>query len=104
MGSDGPQAFVWGAGRGFVALLQHVSEGTFTSVSTFSDSLARNLERLSSDNQYKRARQRMRNSSSSSLIGGIGSFAHSVMGGISGVVQNPSRGYTETGIYGFIKG
>ena len=59
---DGPQAFVWGAGRGFVALLQHVSEGTFTSLSTFSDSLARNLEKLSSDDQYKRARQRMRNS------------------------------------------
>eukprot|EP01083_Nonionella_stella_P089908 251096_1 len=101
--ADGPQAFVWGAGRGFVALLQHVSEGTFTSVSTFSDSLARNLERLSSDDQYKRARQRMRNTSDS-FLGGIGSFAHSVMGGISGVVQNPSRGYTETGAWGFIKG
>ncbi len=96
--SDGPQAFVWGAGCGFIALLQHVSEVTFTSLSTFSDSLAGNLEKIvttGNDDQYTRIRQRMRNESTS-IFSGIGSFAHSVMGGISSVVQNPSRGYTET--------
>ena len=87
----------------FVALLQHVSEGTFTSLSTFSDSLARNLEKLDSDDQYKRARQRMRNSGGD-FFSGMGSFANSIMGGIAGVYQNPAKGYSETGAWGFVRG
>ena len=34
----------------------------------------------------------------------MGSFAHSIMGGIAGVVQNPARGYAETGAWGFMRG
>ena len=45
--NDGPSAFVWGTGRGMLTMLQHLSTGTFSSVASFSDSVARNIERIS---------------------------------------------------------
>ena len=103
--NESKTAFIWGLGNGFMHLLQHVSEGTFTSLSTFSDSLARNVERLSTDENYSKTRQQMRNNSDNyGWASGLVSFSHSVIGGISGVYSNPSRGYREGGAWGFMKG
>lgn len=55
-----PILFVQGLGRGWNSMLRHVSRGFLTSVAGFASSAARNLDRLSLDENYVRTRQRER--------------------------------------------
>ena len=111
--NDGVQAFFWGVGRGVVALAQNVSEGTFTSVSAFSESLARNIERLSvSSRDLQNARatagQNVLGSGSNSLASGFTSGAQSlqrsIVEGFYGVFAQPSRGWREDRGWGLLRG
>ncbi|GBG27559.1 Vacuolar protein sorting-associated protein 13B [Hondaea fermentalgiana] len=56
----GPGGILRGVARGWSSLLIHLSEGALMSVSGFSNSIARNLDRLSLDAAYATRREQMR--------------------------------------------
>jgi hypothetical protein len=121
----GPRAVVRAMGGGIVSLFRHTSEGTLSSLSAFTSSLSKNLERLAPEDLYSLERQvRLglpwvaaltvaprsqvtRNARPGSVLHGLGqgirSFSQSVVGGIAGVVTGPVRG-SAAGPWGFVKG
>jgi hypothetical protein len=103
---QGPRAFVGAVGGGLLSLLRHTTEGTLTSVSGFSSSLARNMERLSgSEGSYSARRQGRRPASvGGGLVSGVKSLGQGVVGGLVGVVAQPLAGASAGGVGGFFRG
>ena len=100
--------FLRSLGHGTLALFQNLSEGTFTSLSSLSGSLARNLEKLHAEDNYSRKRENLRASTprniGSGVSVGVQSLTNGVAGGLTGVVTAPSRGLQEEGAWGLMKG
>jgi hypothetical protein len=105
---EGPTAFVRALGGGVISLLQHAGEGSLTSVSGFSNSLARNVDQLSPEDLFSFQREVARASPPSGVSGGIlrgvTTLGQSVAGGLIGVLSSPYHGASHDGTWGFFKG
>jgi hypothetical protein len=124
---QGPRAFIGAVGGGLMSLLRHTTEGTLTSVSGFSTSVARNMERLAGatdeattattrttptsrsggPSSPSRAARRPRARPSGlggGLFSGVKSLGAGVVGGLVGVVSHPLAGASHGGLTGFMRG
>jgi len=123
----GPTAFLSAVVGGTLSLFRHASEGTLSSLSSLSSSLARNLDRLSnrtwssseSENGPKTASQVQNVDAHSTpspasskqvtrtpkgLITGVSKLASGAWGGLAGVLEEPVRGAYSGGAWGFLQG
>jgi hypothetical protein len=105
---QGPTAFVSALGGGFLSFLHHAGEGSLTSVSGFSNSLARNVEQLSPEDlftlQRTVARAQPHTGIGGGIIRGVTTLGQSVAGGLIGVLSSPIQGASSGGTWGFFKG
>lgn len=106
--SQGPSAFARAMVGGVVSLLQHVTHGTLTSVSGFSNGLARNVEQLSPEDRFSLQREMLRarppDGLGRGLINGFSTLGQSVAGAVLGVLASPIEGAARGGAWGFVKG
>ena len=94
-----PAFFILGLGQGSASLVRSIASGTIHSVTSFSTSISRNMERLSMDQrhmqelqQYRseyQSRQQKGGSLATGLLGGITTFGHSLVSAVRGVVDQP---------------
>ncbi|KAG5271733.1 hypothetical protein AALO_G00183420 [Alosa alosa] len=85
----GPGAFVSGVSRGTTSFVKHISKGTLTSITNLATSLARNMDRLSLDEEHytrqEEWRRQLPESLGDGLRQGLSRLGISLLGVISGV-------------------
>ncbi|CAF3398285.1 unnamed protein product [Rotaria sp. Silwood1] len=90
---NGPSGFMMGISQGATSLLKHLSLGTLTSVTTFANSVARNMDRLAMDSEHTtRNEETMRNiptGMTDGLLQGLELFSLSLLGAIAGLAEQP---------------
>ncbi|MEQ2212157.1 Vacuolar protein sorting-associated protein 13B, partial [Xenoophorus captivus] len=67
----GPGAFVSGVSRGTTSFVKHISKGTLTSITNLATSLARNMDRLSLDEEHYTRQEEWRRELPESLGDGL---------------------------------
>ncbi|CAF1476013.1 unnamed protein product [Adineta steineri] len=91
--SRGPSGFMIGISEGATSLLKHFSLGTLTSLTTFANSVARNMDRLSMDSEHTtRTEETCRHiptGMTSGLLQGLELFSLSLLGAIAGLAEQP---------------
>ena len=91
--SNGPSGFLMGISDGATSLLKHLSLGTLTSVTTFANSVARNMDRLAMDSEHtNRTEETCRHipmGMTSGLLQGLELFSLSLLGAIAGLAEQP---------------
>ncbi|XP_036063836.1 vacuolar protein sorting-associated protein 13B isoform X3 [Onychomys torridus] len=96
----GPGAFVSGVSRGTTSFVKHISKGTLTSITNLATSLARNMDRLSLDEEhYSRQeewRRRLPESLGEGLRQGLSRLGISLLGAIAGIVDQPMQNFQKT--------
>ncbi|CAM4767409.1 unnamed protein product [Rotaria magnacalcarata] len=89
----GPSGFMTGISQGATSLLRHLSLGTLTSLTTFADSVARNMDRLAMDSEHTtRNEETCRNiptGMTHGLLQGLELFSLSLLGAIAGLAEQP---------------
>uniref|UniRef100_H3D702 Vacuolar protein sorting 13 homolog B n=1 Tax=Tetraodon nigroviridis TaxID=99883 RepID=H3D702_TETNG len=93
----GPGAFVSGVSRGTTSFVKHISKGTLTSITNLATSLARNMDRLSLDEEhYSRQeewRRQLPESLGDGLRQGLSRLGISLLGAIAGIVDQPMQNF-----------
>ncbi|XP_068616522.1 intermembrane lipid transfer protein VPS13B-like [Brachionichthys hirsutus] len=93
----GPGAFVSGVSRGTTSFVKHISKGTLTSITNLATSLARNMDRLSLDEEhYSRQeewRRHLPESLGDGLRQGLSRLGISLLGAIAGIVDQPMQNF-----------
>ncbi|XP_059720532.1 intermembrane lipid transfer protein VPS13B isoform X5 [Haemorhous mexicanus] len=93
----GPGAFVSGVSRGTTSFVKHISKGTLTSITNLATSLARNMDRLSLDeehyNRQEEWRRQLPESLGEGLRQGLSRLGISLLGAIAGIVDQPMRNF-----------
>ena len=93
-----PTHFIWGIGRGSSSLVSHMASGTLRSITSFTSSIARNMEKLSMDDRHIQEKQALRtqyqsdsdsNTLTSGLVSGVTSLGLSLVSAVRGVVDQP---------------
>ncbi|XP_010617862.1 vacuolar protein sorting-associated protein 13B isoform X2 [Fukomys damarensis] len=96
----GPGAFVSGVSRGTTSFVKHISKGTLTSVTNLATSLARNMDRLSLDeehyNRQEEWRRQLPESLGEGLRQGLSQLGISLLGAIAGIVDQPMQNFQKT--------
>ncbi|XP_072572926.1 intermembrane lipid transfer protein VPS13B isoform X4 [Paramormyrops kingsleyae] len=96
----GPGAFVSGVSRGTTSFVKHISKGTLTSITNLATSLARNMDRLSLDeDHYTRQeewRRQLPESLGDGLRQGLSRLGISLLGAIAGIVDQPMQNFQRT--------
>ncbi|GAB1299300.1 Vacuolar protein sorting-associated protein 13B [Apodemus speciosus] len=96
----GPGAFVSGVSRGTTSFVKHVSKGTLTSITNLATSLARNMDRLSLDeehyNRQEEWRRQLPESLGEGLRQGLSRLGISLLGAIAGIVDQPMQNFQKT--------
>ncbi|XP_064333004.1 intermembrane lipid transfer protein VPS13B isoform X2 [Camelus dromedarius] len=96
----GPGAFVSGVSRGTTSFVKHISKGTLTSITNLATSLARNMDRLSLDEEhYSRQeewRRHLPESLGEGLRQGLSRLGISLLGAIAGIVDQPMQNFQKT--------
>ncbi|XP_054981251.1 intermembrane lipid transfer protein VPS13B isoform X2 [Sorex araneus] len=96
----GPGAFVSGVSRGTSSFVKHISKGTLTSITNLATSLARNMDRLSLDEEhYSRQeewRRQLPESLGEGLRQGLSRLGISLLGAIAGIVDQPMQNFQRT--------
>ncbi|CAF2957991.1 unnamed protein product [Rotaria sp. Silwood2] len=89
----GPSGFMMGISQGATSLLKHLSLGTLTSLTTFANSVARNMDRLAMDSEHAtRNEETCRNiptGMTDGLLQGLELFSLSLLGAIAGLAEQP---------------
>ncbi|CAH1247692.1 VPS13B [Branchiostoma lanceolatum] len=89
----GPGAFVSGVTKGASSLVRHVSAGTLTSIVNLANSISRNMDRLSLDQDHAHRNQEWRRrlpaGVTTGLVQGLSGLGLSLLGAIAGVVDQP---------------
>ncbi|CAF1081939.1 unnamed protein product [Rotaria sordida] len=89
----GPSGFMMGISQGATSLLRHLSLGTLTSLTTFANSVARNMDRLAMDSEHAtRNEETYRNiptGMTDGLLQGLELFSLSLLGAIAGLAEQP---------------
>ena len=96
----GPWAFMAGITHGSLSLVKHFTAGTVVSLTNLASSVARNMDRLSLDNEHvARTERDRRTSQPHGLMHGLGyglaTFGISLLGGIGGLAQQPIEAIME---------
>ncbi|XP_028280371.1 vacuolar protein sorting-associated protein 13B isoform X2 [Parambassis ranga] len=93
----GPGAFVSGVSRGTSSFVKHISKGTLTSITNLATSLARNMDRLSLDeehyNRQEEWRRQLPESLGDGLRQGLSRLGISLLGAIAGIVDQPMQNF-----------
>ncbi|NWU94415.1 VP13B protein, partial [Upupa epops] len=93
----GPGAFVSGVSRGTTSFVKHISKGTLTSITNLATSLARNMDRLSLDeehyNRQEEWRRQLPESLGEGLRQGLSRLGISLLGAIAGIVHQPMQNF-----------
>uniref|UniRef100_A0A8C2Y556 Vacuolar protein sorting 13 homolog B n=1 Tax=Coturnix japonica TaxID=93934 RepID=A0A8C2Y556_COTJA len=93
----GPGAFVSGVSRGTTSFVKHISKGTLTSITNLATSLARNMDRLSLDeehyNRQEEWRRQLPENLGEGLRQGLSRLGISLLGAIAGIVDQPMRNF-----------
>ncbi|XP_032616819.1 intermembrane lipid transfer protein VPS13B [Hylobates moloch] len=96
----GPGAFVSGVSRGTTSFVKHISKGTLTSITNLATSLARNMDRLSLDeehyNRQEEWRRQLPESLGEGLQQGLSRLGISLLGAIAGIVDQPMQNFQKT--------
>ncbi|XP_066525855.1 intermembrane lipid transfer protein VPS13B-like isoform X2 [Hoplias malabaricus] len=94
----GPGAFVSGVSRGTSSFVRHISKGTLTSITNLATSLARNMDRLSLDEEHytrqEEWRRQLPESLGHGLRQGLSRLGISLLGAIAGIVDQPMQTFT----------
>ncbi|XP_028837760.1 vacuolar protein sorting-associated protein 13B isoform X2 [Denticeps clupeoides] len=94
----GPGAFVSGVSRGTSSFVKHISKGTLTSITNLATSLARNMDRLSLDEEHytrqEEWRRQLPESLGDGLRQGLSRLGISLLGAIAGIVDQPMQNFT----------
>jgi vacuolar protein sorting-associated protein 13B len=89
----GPSGFMMGISDGATSLLKHLSLGTLTSLTTFANSVARNMDRLAMDTEHTiRNEETCRQipiGMTNGLLQGLELFSLSLLGAIAGLAEQP---------------
>ncbi|XP_054637998.1 intermembrane lipid transfer protein VPS13B-like isoform X1 [Dunckerocampus dactyliophorus] len=93
----GPGAFVSGVSRGTTSFVKHISKGTLTSITNLATSLARNMDRLSLDEEHytrqEEWRRQLPESLGDGLKQGLSRLGISLLGAIAGIVDQPMQNF-----------
>ncbi|XP_037533228.1 vacuolar protein sorting-associated protein 13B [Nematolebias whitei] len=93
----GPGAFVSGVSRGTTSFVRHISKGTLTSITNLATSLARNMDRLSLDEEHytrqEEWRRQLPESLGDGLRQGLSRLGISLLGAIAGIVDQPMQNF-----------
>ncbi|XP_038664545.1 vacuolar protein sorting-associated protein 13B-like isoform X2 [Scyliorhinus canicula] len=96
----GPGAFVSGVSRGTTSFVKHISKGTLTSITNLATSLARNMDRLSLDeehyNRQEEWRRQLPDNLGEGLRQGLSRLGISLLGAIAGIVDQPMQNFQKT--------
>ncbi|XP_053571218.1 intermembrane lipid transfer protein VPS13B isoform X2 [Bombina bombina] len=96
----GPGAFVSGVSRGTTSFVKHISKGTLTSLTNLATSLARNMDRLSLDEEHytrqEEWRRQLPDSLGEGLRQGLSRLGISLLGAIAGIVDQPMQNFQRT--------
>ncbi|KAE8599301.1 hypothetical protein XENTR_v10017132 [Xenopus tropicalis] len=96
----GPGAFVSGVSRGTSSFVKHISKGTLTSLTNLATSLARNMDRLSLDeehyNRQEEWRRQLPDNLGEGLKQGLSRLGLSLLGAIAGIVDQPMQNFQRT--------
>ncbi|KAM9436061.1 intermembrane lipid transfer protein VPS13B [Clarias gariepinus] len=96
----GPGAFVSGVSRGTSSFVRHISKGTLTSITNLATSLARNMDRLSLDEEYymrqEEWRRQLPETLGHGLRQGLSCLGLSLLGAIAGIVDQPMQTLTRS--------
>ncbi|XP_027028317.2 vacuolar protein sorting-associated protein 13B isoform X2 [Tachysurus fulvidraco] len=96
----GPGAFVSGVSRGTSSFVKHISKGTLTSITNLATSLARNMDRLSLDEEYytrqEEWRRQLPETLGHGLRQGLSCLGLSLLGAIAGIVDQPMQTFTRS--------
>uniref|UniRef100_A0A670KB47 Vacuolar protein sorting 13 homolog B n=1 Tax=Podarcis muralis TaxID=64176 RepID=A0A670KB47_PODMU len=96
----GPGAFVSGVSRGTTSFVKHISKGTLTSITNLATSLARNMDRLSLDeehyNRQEEWRRQLPENLGEGLRQGLSRLGISLLGAIAGIVDQPMQNFQRT--------
>lgn len=96
----GPGAFVSGVSRGTTSFVKHISKGALTSITNLATSLARNMGRLSLDeehyNRQEEWRRQLPESLGEGLRQGLSRLGISLLGAIAGIVDQPMQNFQKT--------
>uniref|UniRef100_A0A4W3GSR1 Vacuolar protein sorting 13 homolog B n=1 Tax=Callorhinchus milii TaxID=7868 RepID=A0A4W3GSR1_CALMI len=96
----GPGAFVSGVSRGTTSFVKHISKGTLTSITNLATSLARNMDRLSLDeehyNRQEEWRRQLPDSLGEGLRQGLSRLGISLLGAIAGIIDQPMQNFQRT--------
>ena len=89
----GPSGFMVGISEGATSLLKHLSLGTLTSLTTFANSVAKNMDRLAMDNEHttrtEETCRQIPTGMTSGLLQGLELFSLSLLGAIAGLAEQP---------------
>ncbi|XP_027872491.1 vacuolar protein sorting-associated protein 13B isoform X1 [Xiphophorus couchianus] len=93
----GPGAFVSGVSRGTTSFVKHISKGTLTSITNLATSLARNMDRLSLDEEHytrqEEWRRQLPESLGDGLRQGLSRLGISLLGAVAGIVDQPMQNF-----------
>ncbi|XP_036731897.2 intermembrane lipid transfer protein VPS13B isoform X2 [Manis pentadactyla] len=96
----GPGAFVSGVSRGTTSFVKHISKGTLTSITNLATSLARNMDRLSLDEEHctrqEEWRRQLPENLGEGLRQGLSHLGISLLGAIAGIVDQPMQNFQKT--------
>ncbi|XP_067305536.1 intermembrane lipid transfer protein VPS13B [Pseudorasbora parva] len=96
----GPGAFISGVSRGTNSFIKHISKGTLTSITNLATSLARNMDRLSLDDEHytrqEEWRRQLPETLGDGLRQGLSRLGISLLGAVAGIVDQPMQSFTRT--------
>jgi hypothetical protein len=86
---SGASGLVHGFSTGFLSLVQNLSAGTITSLTSFASFVSRNMDILSFDPSHLARQEKLRHQSSMSILQVSSSFLITIMGAIGGLANQP---------------
>ena len=91
-----PGMFVLGIGHGTASFLRQLSSGALTSVTSLTQSISRNMEKLSMDEDHSAYQEELRQQRppvhfTAAVASGFSSFGLSMMSAVAGLVEQPMQ-------------
>ncbi|KAF5296670.1 hypothetical protein FQR65_LT10210 [Abscondita terminalis] len=98
---DGPWAFLQGITYGSASLMRHVTAGTLQSVTKLASSVARNLDRLTLDEEHLRRTEEQRRNRpqgvTEGFVQGLTGLGISLLGAVGGIAHHPLQSMMDDG-------
>ncbi|XP_071057652.1 intermembrane lipid transfer protein VPS13B isoform X2 [Onthophagus taurus] len=98
---QGPWGFIVGITHGFASLMMHVTAGTLQSVTKLASSVARNLDRMTMDEEHLRRTEEQRRQRPQSvgqgLFQGLTGLGINLLGAIGGIAHHPIQSMRQVG-------